>query len=154
MEEFSQVLSHIKIFIPNISKEKVEVSRATVGWHIEHCLLIINSSLVGLTKTSPTNYKPVFSLKKSVFLWFQYIPRGKIQAPKPFVPIGVPTEERVLALLDEAQLHLKNIKELHKNSFIQHPLLGPLNKDATLKFLKVHTHHHVKIIHEILRAPF
>jgi len=154
MEEFIHTFHSLQLYLTDVEKENKTVSRATVGWHVEHCLLIINSSLKGLKYTNPDEYKPVNSFKKVMTLWFQYIPKGKLQAPKPFVPIGIPSKESIEKLIENAKEHLSNVADLSENSFIKHPHLGPLNKAATFKFLKVHTHHHIKIIQEILREPF
>lgn len=43
----------------------------------------------------------------------------------------------------------KKIEHFDKNAFFEHPLFGVLNKKDTMKFLKMHTTHHLKIIQDI-----
>ena len=152
MEKIGLQLQKIKSLLPKIDKENLQVSRASVGWHLEHLLLIINGSLKGLTMTNPQDYKPKFSIKKFVFLNFGMIPRGKINAPKQFIPLETPTKENIEKLLNLAKERLEAVKSLSSKSYITHPFLGDLDKKTTLKFLSLHTNHHLKIIDDILKA--
>ncbi|SDG61101.1 DUF1569 domain-containing protein [Epilithonimonas hungarica] len=150
--ELEKLLQKIELLLPEINKEKLEISKTSVGWHLEHSLLIINGSLKGLTMTNPDNYKPKFSIKKFVFLNFGMIPRGKIKSPKQFVPLETPTKESAEKLLNLAKDRLEAVKNLPSRSYITHPFLGDLNKKTTLKFLSLHTNHHLKIIDDILKV--
>ena len=47
--------------------------------------------------------------------------------------------------------NLESFNDLEKNSFFIHPLFKQLNKKQTIKFLKLHTNHHLKIIKDILK---
>lgn len=149
--ELEKLLQKIESLLPEINKENLQVSKASVGWHLEHSLLILNSSLKGLTMTNPKDYKPKFSIKKFVFLNFGVIPRGKIKAPKQFVPVETPTKESIEKLINLAKERLSGIEVLPEKAFITHPFLGDFDKKTTLKFLGLHTNHHLKIIDDILK---
>lgn len=151
MEKLIKQLQKIESLLPQIDQVNLSVSKASVGWHLEHSLLIINSSLKGLTMTNPNNYKPKFSIKKFVFLNFGVIPRGKIKAPTQFVPLETPTKESIGKLINLAKERLANIEVLPEKAFITHPFLGDFDKKTTLKFLGLHTNHHLKIIDDILK---
>jgi len=151
VEKIERILERIEKRLPEIDHTNLKVSKASVGWHLEHSLLIINSSLKGLTTTDPSAYQPVFSIKKWLFLTFEYVPKGKIVAPKPFIPVEIPTQESIIQLMSKARHQLNQIAHLSKNAYIAHPFLGHLNKSKTLKFLKIHTNHHLKIVHDILK---
>jgi len=148
--ELEILLQKIEALLPEIDKLNLQVSKASVGWHLEHSLLIISGSLKGLTLTNPEDYKPKFSIKKFVFLNFGLIPRGKIKAPKQFIPLETATKENIEKLLNLAKERLENIKNLPSKSYITHPFLGDLDKKTTLKFLKIHTNHHLKIVDDII----
>ncbi|PZU83124.1 MAG: hypothetical protein DI529_13245 [Chryseobacterium sp.] len=147
-----KLLQKIESLLPEINKENLKVSKASIGWHLEHSLLILNGSLKGLTMTNPENYNPKFSIKKFIFLNFGLIPRGKIKSPKQFVPLETPTKESIGKLLNLANERLEAIKSLPSKSYITHPFLGDLDKKTTLKFLGLHTNHHLKIIDDILKS--
>lgn len=151
MKNIKDQLQKIESLVPKIDVTDETVSKASVGWHLEHSLLIINSSLKGLTMTDPKDYKPKFSLKKFVFLNFGVIPRGKIQAPKQFFPVEIPTQESIMKLINLAKDRLEAVKDLPEKSFITHPFLGDFDKETALKFLGLHTNHHLKIVDDILK---
>ena len=151
MKNIKDQLQKIESLVPKIDVTDETVSKASVGWHLEHSLLIINSSLKGLTMTDPKDYKPKFSLKKFVFLNFGVIPRGKIQAPKQFFPVEIPTQESIMKLINLAKDRLEAVKDLPEKSFITHPFLGDFDKETALTFLGLHTNHHLKIVDDILK---
>lgn len=151
MDKIDIQLQKIESLLSKIDVTNEKVSKASVGWHLEHLLLILNSSLKGLTMTNPENYNPKFSLKKFVFLNFGMIPRGKIRAPKQFIPLEVPTQESVLKLINLAKERLKAVENLPEKSFITHPFLGDFDKKTTLRFLWLHSNHHLKIVDDILK---
>lgn len=151
MENLTNQLQKIESLLPKIDVTNNQVSKASVGWHLEHSLLILNSSLKGLTMTDPKDYKPKFSVKKFVFLNFGLIPRGKIRAPKQFIPLEVPTQKSILKLMSLTKERLEAAKNLPEKSFITHPFLGDFDKKTTLRFLWLHTNHHLKIADDILK---
>lgn len=151
MKNITNQLQKIESLLPKIDVTNDKVSKASVGWHLEHLLLILNSSLKGLTMTDPKDYKPKFSVKKFVFLNFGLIPRGKIRAPKQFFPLETPTTESILKLINLAKERLAATTDLPEKSFITHPFLGDFDKKTTLRFLWLHSNHHLKIVDDILK---
>ncbi len=151
MDKIEIQLQKIESLSSKIDVVNESVSKASVGWHLEHLLLILNSSLKGLTLTNPKDYNPKFSLKKFVFVNFGIIPRGKISSPKQFVPVNVPTQESILKLMNLAKTRLEAVKSLPEKSFITHPFLGDFDKKTTLRFLWLHSNHHLKIVDDILK---
>lgn len=151
MKNIKDQLQKIESLLPKIDVTNNKVSKASVGWHLEHLLLILNSSLKGLTMTNPKDYKPKFGIKKFIFLNFGLIPRGKIRAPKQFIPLEIPTQESISKLLNLAKERLEAAANLPEKSFITHPFLGDFDRKTTLKFLWLHSNHHLKIVDDILK---
>ena len=151
MDKIEIQLQKVESLLSKIDLINEKVSKASFGQHLEHLLLILNSSLKGLTITNPQDYNPKFSLKKFVFLNFGMIPRGKIRAPKQFIPLEIPTQESILKLINLEKTRLEAVKNLPEKSFITHPVLGDFDKKTTLRCLWLHSNHHLKIVEDILK---
>lgn len=80
------------------------------------------------------------------------IPRGKGKAPDRVnkrEPIHASELEEMGLKAHEA---IEKLADLPKNSFFNHPYFGHLDRNAAIRFLKIHTKHHLKIIREIITA--
>ena len=75
-----------------------------------------------------------------------YIPRKKAKAPKFTIPSGGEIIQNIENLIVDIKKNLPEVENLNANSFVEHPLFGHLNLKQTIKFLSIHTHHHLKII--------
>ena len=127
------------------------ISEVSVGWHIEHSLLVIKQITATVAQSEPKLYKSKFNVKRFVVFLTKTIPRGKAKAPK----VVIPSEE---ITVDSLQESLKNtyqaiayLKDCQENQYFMHPFFGQLNKKQTIKFLAIHTEHHLKIIRDILK---
>ena len=85
------------------------------------------------------------------FLILDSFREGKFRRQKQFFPLEIPTKESVEKLLNLAKERLEGVKNLPSKSFITHPFLGDFDKKTTLRFLELHTNHHLKIIDDILK---
>ena len=128
------------------------VSQSTVGWQIEHSLLTINGIITAIQNSNPKEYSWQFSFMKWIILATKKIPRGKAKAPKVVVPkegVTIANLEQHLAKAIDA---IKALEFVSKNHFFKHPYFGNLKKKQTILFLEIHTHHHLKIIRDIVRT--
>src|SRR2546423_10523612 len=136
-----------KIAQQNILNENI--SSSPVGWHIEHSLLTIDVITYALKNSDPQKYKRSFNFSKAYVFITGHIPRGRIQSPK-YVR---PKDYNEQSLQDHARQTLEKIKELKildRNQFFKHPFLGNIKLAPALKFLTIHTRHHLRIIRDIL----
>ena len=96
------------------------------------------------------HYKEKFKLRLVVFT-LGFIPRGKGKSPKRVLPPEIILKEDLEKQLVEAITNIESIQKLENNKYFTHPIFKQLNRNKTLKFLKLHTKHHLKIIKDILK---
>ena len=148
--KLSQYLEKIESAIPKFEEKKLSVSNSTVGWQIDHTLKAINKVLGGL-KNAPKDKKAKPTLLGRFCLLFRYIPRGKGKAPKEALPPENITENSLLDQLSSANEVIQQIPNIPIEVTFKHLYFGILTKKQTIKFLEVHTKHHLKIIDDILK---
>ncbi|MEH0154964.1 hypothetical protein V6R21_12535 [Limibacter armeniacum] len=143
-------LAELQEVIPKAGKLNEKVSRSEVGWHVDHSLKVLNNICLELKKSSPEDYKPSFSFKKLLVLTLGKIPRGIAKAPKGVRPPMEIKEEELYIQLENAKSLLDEIKRLPEKSNFEHPYFGRLDLKTSIKFMRIHTEHHLKIIRDIL----
>ena len=68
--------------IPFKDKENLNVSKATVGWQLDHALKVFNATCKWTENSNPKDYKKHFSFWRTILFPIKYLPRGKVRAPK------------------------------------------------------------------------
>jgi hypothetical protein len=142
-----QLENHISYF----EKTNPKVSNSTVGWQIDHCLLVINGIIGQIEISEPLKFQPKWTFPKFMVFITGKIPRGKAKAPKVVIPTQVATQEELLAKLAAAKNNVLKLDSFSENQFFNHPFFKDLNVKQTKKFLTIHTKHHLKIIEDILK---
>ena len=151
MNSLNNLLLQLENHIPNLEKTNSRVSNSTIGWQIDHCLLVINGVIGQVEISNPTEFKSKFNFNRFMVFTTGKIPRGKIRAPKVVTPFDVATAEELKSKIEIAKNNISKLNNLPKNSFFKHPFLSNLNLKQTEKFLAIHTKHHLKIIEDILK---
>ena len=151
MNPLHKILLQLENHIPNLEKTNSRVSNSTIGWQIDHCLLVINGVIGQVEISNPTEFKSKFNFNRLIVFTTGKIPRGKIRAPKMVTPISIATAEELNSNIEIAKNKVSKLNNLPKNSFFKHPFLSDLNVKQTEKFLAIHTKHHLKIIEDILK---
>jgi hypothetical protein len=151
MNPLLPLLHQLKYHIPNFEKTNPKVSNSTVGWQIDHCLLVINGIIGQIEISDPLKYQPKWNFPKFMVFTIGKIPRGKAKAPKVVIPTQVATQEELLAKLAAAKNNVLKLDSFSENQFFNHPFFKDLNVKQTKKFLTIHTKHHLKIIEDILK---
>ena len=149
MTELNQLLQQLEIQINNHEKLNPAISQSSIGWHIDHSLLVINGIVKQLQNSNPTDYNYRFNYLRTYIKLLNKIPRGKGKAPKVVQPTETPSIEMLTLKLLDAKNTILELENLHPNSYFAHPYFGNLNVKTTLWFLKLHTKHHLKIIEDI-----
>lgn len=143
------LLKEIENHIPLYKLENSFISNTNVGWQIEHILLTINQVLKNCEESIDSNYQPKFSIWKLIVFTTKKIPRGKVKAPKIVRPELFDKNSLEIHIKQTTE-NLKIINDLKKNQYFNHPIFGHINKIKMIKFLEIHSNHHLKIIREII----
>ena len=144
-------LNELESYISGFEKKNLKISKATVGWQIDHSLKVINSVVNAMKNSDPNLYEDNFKFLGKVLLAFNYFPRGKAKSPKHVNPPEIILKEEIVSQLVIARVHLNEIQELDENAYFKHPLFRNINKKRVVSFLNAHTNHHLKIVKSILK---
>ena len=81
------------------------------------------------------------------------IPRGVAESPDFVVPAGSPDMDAVRQGLADATTRIEALGPLpEETNRIPHPALGPIDARDWMRFLEVHTNHHLAILADIGKA--
>ena len=136
-----------------ISKQDIfsqNVSISNVGWHIEHTLLTINLIIEAVKKSNPLNYKWSFKFARVFVFTINKIPRGRGKAPKVVLPKTF-DEKTLKEHLQVVKSKIQDLENISADKYFDHPYFGNLKLYKTIKFLEIHTNHHLEIINLILK---
>ncbi|MCU0328498.1 MAG: DUF1569 domain-containing protein [Chitinophagales bacterium] len=149
----SELSNRLETQIPYSLKVAKGISSANIGWHIAHSLITLNLIFHSLEQSNPMEFKPRFSLWKWLILLTGHMPTKKAKAPKASLPEtkfnGSKIDFDLLLLETKTNLYSDKINILPKNSFVNHPFFGHLNKKQALRIAEIHTNHHLQIIEQI-----
>lgn len=147
----NRLISKIESHIPKKDIKNNAISKADIGWQLDHSLKVINGVCNIMVKTKPEKYTRDFNMMRSILFPLCYIPRGRAKAPKIVIPPDVILEEELTSQLQEAKINVEKTKSLPEKSHFRHHVFGMLSKKQTLRFLEIHTKHHLKIVDDILK---
>jgi hypothetical protein len=151
MKNLDAILPELANYIADYNQFNHAISEASVGWHIEHSLLVIKQVTATVAQSEPKLYKSKFNIKRFFVFLTKIIPRGKAQAPKVVIPVEEITFDSLQESLKNTHQAITYLKDCEENQYFMHPFFGQLNKKQTIKFLAIHTEHHLKIIRDILK---
>ncbi|TRZ82289.1 MAG: DUF1569 domain-containing protein [Sediminibacterium sp.] len=151
MNKINNLLDELELQIANYSKLNQIISEGNVGWHIVHSCLVINSVCGAVIKSDATKFVKKFSFKAFLVLLLNSFPRGKAKAPSFTVPSEELSPASILQSIQTSRKSIEALAKAGKNQYFTHPIFGDLNTEQTIKFLGVHTNHHLKIIKDVLK---
>jgi hypothetical protein len=150
MEKLNSLLKNLETKIEFKDVLNPKISTSAVAWHLDHTLKVVNSVISTLKKSNPQEYKWGINFKKSYFLFIGTIPRGKAKAPKHVTAQQDISLKDIQRQLQTAKFLVDELKDLPKKSYIKHPFVGSLNLKQAIRFMEIHTNHHIKIMDDIL----
>ena len=151
MKKLEGLLNQIEQHIPFHEAERQSVSSASVGWHLEHCMLVLNGVVRTIEASSPNEYKFQWKPIRCVIMTVKKIPRGKGRAPSRVQPTVEFNEASLREHLLRTREAIKKLNSLGRNQFFSHPYFGNMKLKAAIKFLGIHTTHHLSIVHDIVK---
>jgi hypothetical protein len=150
MKSTDELISELEQHIDKFDLKNPSVSSGSVGWHIAHSLLTINTIIGALKHSDPSHYNWSFNFPRVLVYTLNKIPRGRAKAPA----VVQPPEEIDIALLRKQVMRtrekLSELGRLLSNHHFDHPYFGKLNLKPARKFIRLHTKHHVEIIRDIV----
>jgi hypothetical protein len=152
MDKLSALIIELESKIPQSEKQNFSVSATSVGWHIQHSLLVAFQIIKAVESSDPANYLWKFNLKRIIVYTLNKFPRGKGKAPDSVQPKGETNRENLVMDIQALKTRIKILQELKPNHFFVHPYFGKLNVKATIKMLKIHTKHHIHIMNDIIKV--
>lgn len=148
MKILQQLLSDLENKIPGHEKVNANVSKVSAGWHIEHVLITMNSIIAALQRSNPNDFKNSIKPMRLIVFTLQKIPRGRAKAPTRVLP-GAYSTESLYKHLALTKTKIDTLNTIPHNHFFNHPYFGDLKLKQAIKFLKIHTKHHLEIIEDI-----
>jgi hypothetical protein len=152
MKNINQLFVEVEQKIPQIGLSNSSISKSSVAWHLAHILLTISQISLALKRSKPEDFKKQFSLVKLIVFATHKIPRGKAKAPQQVQPSEDITVAYLEKNLERAKKLVSEVNDLDAKSHIIHPFFKTLDLKSTLKFLNIHTQHHLTIIDDIISS--
>ena len=144
-------LNEVASYIAVRDTINLEVSEASIAWHMDHIYLMVNQLYKALEYSDESNYKAESNKTRDYVFTSNTLPRGKVTAPASVRPAENVTINTLQMHYDEALATVEKLPMLAEKKHFNHPILGTMNRDETIKFLTIHTEHHLKIIRDILK---
>ena len=154
MSSTVKLANYIKVLESHIPKYEVtnsKVSKATIGWQIDYSLKVINNVCLATQNSDPETFKNNMSFLGKLLLFLGKFPRGKAKAPKHVRPPEIIIKEDLVSQVTDAKQNIETISKLPKNAYFAYPMFGHVNTTRVVRFLEVHTKHHLKIIEDMLK---
>ena len=145
------VIKELESYITVKDKRNNSVSTSDIAWQIDHSLKVFNLVSETLLNSNPELHSSKFNKWRLLCFTLGYFPRGKVKAPKYIRPPEIILIEDLELQLRAAYQNVENIKLADENAHFKHFIFGVLNKNRTIRFLQLHTNHHLKIIRDILK---
>lgn len=149
----TEQIQSLEAFLPQKDELNEDVSSQGVIWHLVHSMKVMNGILFMLTKSDPADYKKKMNMARTFVFNAGAIPRGQGKSPKAVIPTEEEmSEEGFYNYKELTEKLIPKIEALPEKSNFKHPVFGYLDKKGTLKFIEIHTEHHLKIIRDIVKV--
>lgn len=136
------------------------VSGWSVAQHIDHVLRAMGAGLAAVRKllsnAESENPEAEMSAPARRILRSGLIPRGAAQTPPAVAPAKEPDVSQLISNVDRLEGRTRELDDQAPSiaaataGSVDHPLLGPFGANDWVRFVRVHTEHHLIIAEQIL----
>lgn len=147
-----KAIDELESYVSKLNLSNEAVSKSTIGWQIAHSLKVIYGVTKTVAKSNPNDYKWQFNFTRIIIFTTGKIPRGKAKAPKAVRPEEEKiTKDELLGFIEKSKKAIETALNSDPKAFVEHPFFGLLKRDKAIRFLEIHTEHHLKIIRDIAK---
>lgn len=151
IRKLEKELDRLEAYIDQRDSLSSEVSAVPVAWHLDHMLKLVIAINGALQYSDPAQYHYRFKPVRSVVFTMGRFPRGVAESPASVRPPETILTKDIYAQLATARALLSSFADMDKKQSFNHPIFGLLNRRRTVKFINIHTRHHLRIVRDILR---
>jgi len=152
MSTQNDFLDELRFHTPFAHVHAPDVSKWSIGMHIQHCAMVMNGVCRALNQSNPPAPKTKFSPVSSIIFLTGRIPRGRGRAPDVVIPSQSVTPTVLTDLLAESESWMERVSQLDPDAWFEHFAFGVLNRNKTIRFLGIHNRHHLRIVTDIADA--
>lgn len=147
-----KAIDELESYISKLRLSNEAISNSTIGWQIGHSLKVIYGIGKTVAKSNPKEYKWQFNFTRIVVFTLNKIPRGRAKAPKTVRPEEEDlTAEALQNFIQKSKNAIEDALNAPPKAYFEHPYFGLLSRDKAIRFLEIHTEHHLKIIRDIAK---
>lgn len=152
MGSINKQLDEVEALLGLPDEDNPAVSAWSVYQQLEHILLVKAGIATMIERNQAPSHAKQRSMLAPIILLLGYIPRGKAKSPAEVSPEGM-SQKQMKDLLDQTRVRYRKMDEMRGRFGAgvvgNHPYFGGLSAQQWLRFVEVHTRHHLKIIRDI-----
>lgn len=148
-KKLNTYLEQIEGCLPHRMMKDESVSKVDIGWQLDHSLNVLIKIIDAIQQSNEAEYQASNKFWWVLLSSLHWMPRGKGRSPKTVLPDSTITEASLQAKLEETRVAVRSLEDLAQNAFFKHPVFGNLNKAKAIRFMNMHTQHHLKIVRDI-----
>lgn len=151
MMRLKKIIQDLETCIEHGDRVNTAISEKGTFWHIDHAMRVIAGGINLLYSSQPGKRWPGLHWGRYYVFMTGKIPRGKEKAPHAVVSKQPLSLETLQKRQKNVRFALKLLEKTKPNQFFVHHALGHLNKRGVIRFLEIHTGHHLTIVQDILK---
>lgn len=152
MRSLTEMITELENKLSFLETKNEKISKASIGWHIEHSLLALIKMISAVEHSNPSEFKLTFNWKRSYVLTLGKMPRGVARVPESVKPGASISEASIRSLLEKSKQKIESFEKLERGKYFTHPVFGDVRVTKARKVIAIHTNHHILIINDILKA--